>query len=1032
MLGPIGVASSGRDLTLGGPRQRLVLAVLVLNAGRVVPAERLVDEIWGEVSPSSGTGPLRTYVWQLRRLLGSADEADAGPLVSRASGYLLDIEARQVDCTRFERDFADARAAAASGQPGRALEQLTTALGWWRGPAFGELASEPPLRVEATRLDQLHLGAQELRAELVLATGAHAEVTDELHALARDFPHRERLWALAMIAFYRSGRQADALRCYQEARRQLVEEMGIEPGPELRELEQAVLRQDRALDWRPSGREPTESAAAATTAAGASDTALHNLPRQLTSFIGREAERSALTKELEAARLVTLAGTGGCGKTRLALALAEDVIERFPGGVWFVDLAAVSDPALLARALAGPLGVETEQEGQLDHVCGHIGETELLVVLDNCEHLVEAAAEVAEQLLLRCPGLRILATSREELRLGPELVWRVPALSLPEEADVGHDPGRLLQSEAVQLFVERGRSALAGFAPTGDALGQVAQICRRLDGIPLAIELAAALVGSLPVADVADRLDDRFRLLDGGTRRGIARHRTLHATLDWSFDLLDEPARDLFVRLGVFVGDFTLAAAETVGAADDSDDDPLAVARGLGHLVATSMVGCVSGSEGADRYRLLETIRQYARERLERRDDVDEIRWRYARYYADLAAEAERHVHGPAAPEWLARVQLELPNLRAAVAWALAHDDLETGMRLAGALRWFFARMRLLDEAAQWLEAGLDPEAGLRPELRLMALTAASTVAWMQAEFDRTRQLGEEGIALARQLDDDHQLAIALIVRGAAVVYEGDLQRAEECFVEARALCARLGDRWGLAWMLTCWATASRRAGRPAQAMRQLQESLELFRALHDRHGQVMPLVQLALAAQQGGDIDHAFSLASEGAALAAELGDRQLQHVSVCVLGRVELTLDRLERARELLLSSVRDFRGAHNWLMMAIAVEGLAELSARAGESEDAAVLWGFTQQLRERRHISLSGARARERDEWLERARAAVGADRVAVAIDRGRSLDLDDAVRLAEAATAEFATSNGHFVDVRSGPGPQVTRGSALPS
>ncbi|MGH9213800.1 MAG: ATP-binding protein, partial [Acidimicrobiales bacterium] len=891
------------------------------------------------------------------------------------------------------------------------------------------------------------LGAVEVHLARCVETDAAATI-GRLTELTASHPFREGLWALLMTALYRSGRQSDALRCFHEARTQLVEEMGIEPGGELRELNQAILQQDPTLDWQPprSGTQIRDVPAAVRAAdpdATRQDEPTppqppgdpvgagmlpHNLPRHLTSFVGRSAERARVADALGRSRLVTLTGSGGCGKTRLAVAVAEDVLPRSPDGVWFVNLAAVTDPVLIARSIAEPLGVETDQAGQLDHVVRRIGDQRLLLVLDNCEHLVEAVAGAAEQLLLRCPELRILATSREEIRIGAELVWRVPALSLPPwHAPVSDDP--FLGSEAVQLFVERGRSALQGFDPRGEGLAAVAQICRRLDGIPLAIELAAALVGSLPVVDIAARLDDRFRLLAPGPREGIPRHRTLRAALDWSFDLLDEDSRALFVRLGVFVGDFTLQAAEAVAGAEGGE--PLAVVRGLARLVSTSMVGCVAGSDGADRYRMLETVRQYARELLDELDGADEVCWRHARYYAAFAAEAERHVHGAAASEWLARVVSELPNLRAAVAWAMAREDVEIGLRLAGSLQWFFARMALLDEAARWLEEGLRRREELPTDLRLMAVTAASTVAFMRGGFSRTRELGEEGVEIARALDDAHQLAIALIVRGGAAVYEGDRARAEECFAEAQALCARLGDRWGTAWMLTGWAVASRHAGQLDRARRQLEEALTIFRALLDRHGQVLPLVNLALAAQEEDDADDALGYANEAVDIAVELQDRQLQHVSLCVLGRVEQTFGRPSRARDLLVRSIRDFPGAHHQLMVAIALEGLTGLASAAGRHEVAAALLGFTQHMREEGRITLSESRARERDAWLVGAQDGIGADRVTQELARGSRLCLDDAVALAEAATDSFVENIRRPITTPSGLDAKAAPGSVLP-
>jgi predicted ATPase/DNA-binding SARP family transcriptional activator len=1000
-LGQLSVRCDVAEVPLGGPRQRLVLALLLLDAGKAVPAERLVDQVWGEEAPATGTGPKRTYVWQLRRRLDAAAEAaaesPAGPdgsdttlLISRDAGYLLDIRPEQIDLVRFEKLFSDARTAAASSQPERALDLLDRALDLWRGPAFGDLATAPALEAAAARCDQLHLAAKELHAEMQLAIGKHVEVAAGIDALARANPARENLWALLMTALYRSGRQRDALLCFQEARTILVDEMGIEPGPELRDLEQRILSQDPALEWRPRGSPPRQTAGDE----AETSTVPNNLPRDLTSFVGRVAERAAVAEAVDDARLVTLTGTGGGGKTRLARAVAGDVATRFLDGVWFVDLAAVSDPSLIPRAVAEPLGVDADEAGQLDHLCRAIADRSVLLVLDNCEHLVDSVAKTVEELLLRCPSLFILATSREELRVTPELVWRVPTLSLPEPTD---DEQIILESEAVQLFIERGRAALGGFAPSGDALEAVVKICRNLDGVALALELAAALVGSLPLDDIASRLDDRLALLAEGRREGPERHRTLRATLDWSFELLDEPAQDLFAQLGVFVGDFTLSAAEAV---TGSESDPLGTARCLGHLVRTSMIGCLTGSDGAERYRMLETIRQYAREQ---HGDCDDIHRSHARFYADLAAESERHVHGPAASEWLARVSSEMPNLRTAVAWAFSNDDLETAVRLAGPLRWFFPRMGLLDEAAGWLARALDRRDELTPELLLTGLTAASTVEFCRGEFGVTRSLGEESIELARKLGDSRMLAIALIVQGAAVVYEGDLERAEDCFQEAEVLCARRGDRWGTAWMLTSWAAGSRRAGQYERSRKQLDEALAIFRDLHDRHGQLLPLINLAFTAQAAGEFAEALELATEAERLATALGDRQLRHVALCLLGRLELARGDTDKARDLLVRSIRDFPGAHTRLMIAIALEGLAELAGLAGNHRDSAALWGFSHRLRERSHIAASGSRTQELDDRLHLSKDAIGAEALQLEIERGETMDLHDALDLAIAST-----------------------------
>ena len=1023
ILGPLVVQRDGEEITLGGPRQRAVLAHLVLRAGHVVPAERLVDQIWGDRVPATGTGPLRTYVYQLRQLLVTGPDGTGPSAVgSRSPGYILDIATSQVDAPRFEAHFGDARAAVTSGAPTRALARLDDALALWRGPALGDLAGEAGLETEATRLDQLRLTAQELRAELLLATGQHILAATERPALARTNTTRERLWALLMTALYRSGRQGDALRTYNEARGHLIGELGIEPGAELRGLEHAILRQDPALDWRPGAEPllvggPRRAVEPVGTGGGAAGRSRHNLPRQLTSFLGRTTERALVAEALADGQLVTLCGPAGCGKTRLALAVGEGLVERYPAGVWFVDLSAVSDPAMVTRTMAAALGTETDQARPLDHLCRTIGDDEMLVVLDNCEHVIEATAEVTETVLARCPSVRIMATSREELRVGPETVLRIGALGLPVDPAPGADPEGILRSEAVQLFIERARSALAGFDPSGETLDLVAQICRRLDGIPLALELAAALVASLPVGEIAARLDDRLRLLGPARRRALPRQRTLREALDWSFDLLDDPERELFVHLGVFFGDFTLPAAEDVA---DLADDPMAVVRGLSHLVTKSMVGVVSSRDGTDRYRLLETVRQYALEHLERDPQADEIRRRHAHHYAAFIVEAERHVHGPAASEWLARVVSELPNLRVALAWAFSSGDLETGLRLAGSLSWFLARVGLLDEAARWLDEGVRRREELPRDLRLKAVTAASAVAFMRGEFTLTRELGEEGVAIARETGDAHQLATSLILRGGAAVYEGEPARADECFREAGPLCDRLGDRWGRAYMLTMEAVSSRRTGRHDAAREQLEESLAIFRELGDHHGQVLPLVNLALIAQDEGHLPDALDAARDAARLAVRLADRQLQHTSMCVLGRIEQSMRERERARELLVRSITDFPGAHHRLIVAIALEGLAGLAVDLGDHRAAAALLGFAAAMRERWAIQVSGPRARELEAWLATARGAVGDDVVRRELARGRRLGFDDVLALAEEATIDLAADTA-TVDLIAGVG-----------
>jgi tetratricopeptide (TPR) repeat protein len=470
--------------------------------------------------------------------------------------------------------------------------------------------------------------------------------------------------------------------------------------------------------------------------------------------------------------------------------------------------------------------------------------------------------------------------------------------------------------------------------------------------------------------------------------------------MDWSYDLLDESERTLFMRLCVFVGEFTLDAAEAVMPRASGEPDTVHL---LVRLVTKSIVSVAEGPGGADRYRLLETLRQYGLERLAASGDEDLIRARHARYYAGVAEEAERNIHGPSGAAWLERVERELPNLREAFTWSFGHDELELGVRLTGALRWFFGSMGNLAEARGWLELVLSRREELSPDLLLIAVTASAMLAWSQGDHTNTAVLGEEGVRLAEALDDRQQLANALIVRGAVAVYEGNPERATECFERAQGLCEELGDRWANAWLLTCWAVASRRTGSLDLAAQQLERALGIFRSLHDERGQVLPLVNLALLAQQQARLDRAVELATEAVTVATSIKDRQSVHFAVCILGRIELDRGDLDRSRDLLIRGLAAFRGAEHALLVAIALEGMAMICARRGRQGDAVSLWAFAGEVRRRSALPLSDERRRERDAELAVARQVLSEQAYEQAEAIGRSLTQAEAMDLAVEAT-----------------------------
>jgi predicted ATPase/DNA-binding SARP family transcriptional activator len=1015
ILGPLDVKAGDRRIPLGGAKLRTLLAALLVDANEVVIADRLVAILWPSSSSVTLANALQSQVSRLRTVLESPSDMSSRRLLRQGAGYLLKVREEELDALRFEGLSHRARDALGTGDWRMVVATSDLALACWRGIALDEFRDEEFAQARAAHLEEQRSATIECRIEAGLRLGQHHELVGWLEQLVIDHPLREALWGQLITALYRSGRQSEALRAYDRVHQELTVELGISPGPELVRLQRAILRHDPTLDWDPAGavpvtgtplRLPVLPAEPPLSAVAPSDLdeqiPLHNLPAQSTRLVGRGAERASVADLLGRSRLVTLTGPGGSGKTRLALAVAEEVAPLFSAGVWFVDLSRIYDPGEVVRSVAASLVVPAGHDDQIVGISQHIGRDGMLLVVDGCEHLLDAVALVVEELLARCPGLRVLTTTREELRLSTESVWRVPMLSLPVVGP-DSDDSAYLASEAVQLFVQRARSACRDFAPTGEALHHVAQVCRRLDGIPLAVELAAALVGSMAVADIAHRLDDRFQLLAEGQRHSLERHRTLRSTLDWSFELLEEHTQVLFCRLGVFVGDFTLDAAEAVA---DAGNDPMAVARGMKQLVASSMVSCLTDSQGAARYRMLDTIRQYAQNRLAEIHAVEHLRRRHACYYADLAELAERNVHGPAASEWLTRVVSELPDLRAAMAWAVEHDDVDTGLRLASSLCWFFDRLGLLDDVGRWLTALVAKRHDLSPDLLLRALNAANLVAFAEGEFRFIQQRGDDAIELARHIGDTHRLALALILRGTAAAYEGELDRADGDLAEAETLCSRNADRWVLAWALTGSAIVSRQRGRLDTADRLLAQALDTFRTLGDRHGQILPLVHMALVAKDQERTDDALALANDALQIAREVDDRKLQHVAMCVVGRVELALDHPGPARELLVESIRGYDGALHLHMVVMALEGLAELATRGGLHGDTAALLGFTQRLREEALIALPEGLARERATQLESLAEALGPERMASELERGRAMTVEEAITAAEDATMTY--------------------------
>ena len=808
LLGGFAVQVGPRPVPPGGWRLRKardLVKLLALAPEHRLHREQVMELLWPERDAAAAANNLHQVLYVARRALGPGCAALRDDLVALAPAGRL-----WVDVDAFE---AAAERARATRDPGAYQE----ALGLYAGELLPEDRYEEWAATRRQELAQRHLALLVEAGELRLAAGEWDAATAALRQAVELDPSHEAAHRLLMRAYARSGRRQLALRQYQQLRATLRRELGIAPDQETERLQRDILE----------GRLAAEPAAEAP--ATGRRGARHNLPVRLSSFVGREHDLREVDRLLGGSRLLTLTGAGGAGKTRLALQVAEGWLERCPDGVWLAELAPLGDPAEVAQAVAEAVGARDRPGRDLgEALAAYLQPRRLLLVLDNCEHLVGACATLAERLLGAAPGLHVLATSRQPLRIAGEVVWRVPSLSLP---DPRHPPARdqLLRYEAPRLFLERAAAVQPGFELREDAAADLARLCYRLDGLPLAIELAAARLPVLSVAGIAARLDDRFRLLVAGSRTALTRQQTLKATVDWSHELLSPAERVLFRRLSVFAGGCDLESVEAVAAGDGvAAADVLALFDGL---VAKSLVAVVEGPGAAPRGRLLETMREYGRERLAEAGEARGLARRHADWYADLAARAEAGLRAAERPAWLERLEVEHDNLRAALGWLLRHDPLGA-LRLAAGLWPFWLWRGYLGEGLRQLRSALaaarEPTAErARALLGLCALTSrAETVAWGPE--------AEESLAISRGLGDHAGASRALYYLGVLEWLLCDWARSREQFERSRALARQAGDLAREASAVHGLGVVAWAAGdlEPAEAL--LQESLGMVRALVD------------------------------------------------------------------------------------------------------------------------------------------------------------------------------------------------------
>jgi predicted ATPase/DNA-binding SARP family transcriptional activator/DNA-binding CsgD family transcriptional regulator len=899
-------------------KARSLVKLLALAPGHRLHRERLIDLLWPDLDPRAAINNLHHVLHHARRTLEPANAPGASRhlLLREEQLTLCPDGPLWVDVEAFQKASTVARRA-------REPAAYRAAIDLYSGELLPEDRYEEWAESRRQEIRRTFLSLLVELAGLYEKRGGEEELELAVQALRRalaEEPTNEEAHVGLMRLYASSGRQGEALRQYGELSEALSTELGAEPSSATRALRKEIA----------AGRFPLAPAQAADppTEQSARGVGPHNLPATRTSFVDRERERIELKRELAMTRLLTLTGAGGTGKTRLAQEVARELVGAYPDGVWLVQLAGLSEPELVVQVVAATLGVRDRPGRTLGATLTEDLRTkDVLLVLDNCEHLIEAVASLTDELLGACPKLRVLATSREPLRVPGEVVRRVPSLPVPEPKDPALlSKEGLTRCAVTRLFLDRARtrkeySAFSEGSVSAESVQAVARVCRRLEGIPLAIELAAARTTTLSVEQIDERLEDSLKLLTTGFRTADPRHRTLRATLDWSYALLSQAERVLLGRLSVFAGGWTLEAAEAVGSGDGVGEGE--VLDLLSQVVDKSLVALEEGDQGVMRYTMLEPLRQYAREKLRVSGEEEAVQRRHAGYFLALADGAEPELSGPDQEEWLRRLGREHANLRAALSWALEpagreprEHRTELGLRLAGALGYFWA-VYGPGEGLGWLETGLARgEAAPKPALG-KAFYEAGWIALWQGDSDRAIALLEEALALFRELGDRRGVATSITKLGAALLHRGDMEGAAVLREEAEALRGEPLDRWVLAWLTTF----------------------------------------LAQAALYEGDYERSGALGTEALAIYRELGDKRGIVICHVGLGLTELAKGDHEQAALLFEKSLRLLRGPGEKTSVAYALLGLAGADAARGEPARAGRLWGAAETLREESGVTLS---------------------------------------------------------------------------
>ncbi|GAA3130930.1 BTAD domain-containing putative transcriptional regulator [Kribbella aluminosa] len=845
MLGPFEVRNDdGNVVDVPGARLRGLLIALALDAGRVVPKATLVDWIWGEQPPADAANALQRLVSRLRKLL---------PVEGHTDGYRLQLDPDSVDALRFERLLTRAR----TDRDPQGVRLLREALALWRGPAMQDigLTESGAFDAAVTRLDGLRLAAMEDRYDAEITLGNGADLVTELTDLVAAHPVRERLVAALMRALVASGRDTEALRVYERTRETLADELGVDPSPELSALHVALLRGE--LVRRDEKRNT-------------------NLREELTTYVGKDADIAAVRDLVAGHRLTSLIGPGGSGKTRLATETARTMLRELPDGAWMVELAAIGADGDVAQATLGALALRDALLGDVpeadptDRVIAAVRERSMLLILDNCEHVIESAAKFAHRVLGECPRLRVLATSREPLGITGEALWPVVPLALPTETA---DPAEIDASPAVRLLQDRAGAVRADLVPDPATM---ARICRALDGMPLAIELAAARLRTMSLEQLANRLDDRFRLLTGGSRTALPRHRTLRAVVDWSWELLSDAERAVLRRLSVFAGGASLEAAEQVcagigggtegpGGGNNAAVESWEVLDLLTALTEKSLVV----AKDDQRYRMLGTIKEYAQQRLDEAGETDETRRTHLGYFTALTETADPHLRRAEQLEWLAILEPDHDNIAAAMRGALTAGEAAGAMRLAAAAGWYWWFAGHKVEGNEFLLAAPALPGDVPDDIRAVVyafVTGIMTSGRGRDEYDAADWI-RKAAEISRRIDNPHP----------AVTMSQALERlldGPDQFVTAFEQLLTDDDPWvrALARLQTGKMRIMLGDGERGADLA-LATALEEFRAIGERWGMSFALTELADRVAVRGEFADACEYHEQAIAVAAEVG---------------------------------------------------------------------------------------------------------------------------------------------------------------